>query len=78
MKNFMKEKFYEELMAQRGKNTEEESLQNFETDVNHDNVSYFLSKLTPVDREKFKKMLERMSIVNKYELLAKRSSYVDC
>lgn len=78
MKTFMKEKFYEDLMVQRGKDTQEEFLQNFETDVNHDNVSYFLSKLAPVDREKFKEMLERMSIVNKYELLAKRSSYVDC
>lgn len=50
----------------------------FEMDVNYDNVSYLLGKLEPVDREKFKKMLERMNIVDKYELLARRSSYVEC
>ena len=47
MKTFMKEKFYEDLMVQRGMDTQEEFLQNFETDVNHDNVSYLLSKLAP-------------------------------
>ena len=77
MKTFMKEKFREDLMVLRGKDTQEEFSQNFETDVNYDNVSYLLSKLDPVDREKFKEMLERMNIVNKYELLARRSSYVD-
>lgn len=54
-----------------GKSTEE-----YFEDSTTDALVYLMGSLDQADKENIKKMLERIEIKEKYELLAKRGSYV--
>ncbi|MCD8150151.1 MAG: helix-turn-helix domain-containing protein [Clostridiales bacterium] len=54
-----------------GKSTDE-----YFVDTTHDSLVYLMGSLDEADKAKIEKMAERIRIKEKYELLAKRSSYV--